>query len=121
MTLLLLAVICASHQLTPFMMLIAITVLTLSGCVWPSRLPLITAVVLALWLAYPASAYLVGHPPRSDVGLQAATKANVVNRMSGTPGHVLVVQLRMVLTLVLWALAAAGVTVTGAKGVWTSG
>jgi hypothetical protein len=107
-TLLLVAVICASHQLTPFMVLIAITALTLSGRVWPSRLPLIIGVVLALWLVYPASAYLIGHPPLAHAGLQAATQANVVDRMSGTAGHMLVVQLRVGLTLVLWALAAAG-------------
>jgi hypothetical protein len=107
-TLLLVAVICASHQLTPFMVLIAITALTLSGRVWPSRLPLIIGVVLALWLVYPASAYLIGHPPLAHGGLQAATEANVVDRMSGTAGHMLVVQLRVGLTLVLWALAAAG-------------
>ena len=106
--LLLVTVICASHQLTPFMVLIAITALTLSGRVWPSRLPLITAVVLTLWLVYPASAYLIGNPPLAEAGLQAATAANVVDRLSGTAGHVLVVQVRIVLTLVLWALAAAG-------------
>ncbi len=106
--LLLVTVICASHQLTPFMALIAITALTLSGRVWPSRLPLITAVVLTLWLVYPASAYLIGNPPLAEAGLQAATEANVIDRLSGTAGHVLVVQVRIVLTLVLWALAAAG-------------
>ena len=106
--LLLVAVICASHQLTPFMVLIAVTALTLSGRVWPSRLPLITVVVLTLWLVYPASAYLIGNPPLADAGLLAATDANVVDRLGGTAGHVLVVQVRIVLTLVLWALAAAG-------------
>ncbi|WP_310163325.1 glycosyltransferase [Arthrobacter sp. BE255] len=107
-TLLLVTVICASHQLTPFLVLITITALTLSGRVWPSRLPLITAVLLALWLAYPASAYLAANPPLADGGLLAAIEANVVDRVSGTPGHVLVVQARVVLTLVLWALAVAG-------------
>jgi hypothetical protein len=107
-TLLLVAVICASHQLTPFMVLIAITALTLSGRVWPSRLPLIAVVLLTLWLAYPASAYLIGNPPLAEAGLQGATEANVLDRLSGTAGHVLVVQVRIVLTLVLWALAAAG-------------
>jgi hypothetical protein len=107
-TVLLVTVICASHQLTPFMVLIAITALTLSGRVWPSRLPLITAIVLTLWLVYPASAYLIGNPPLAEAGLQAATEANVLDRLSGTAGHVLVVQVRVVLTLVLWALAAAG-------------
>lgn len=107
-TLLLVAVICASHQLTPFLVLIAMTALTLSGRVWPSRLPLITAVVLALWLVYPASAYLVGHPPLADAGLQGAVEANVVDRVSGSAGHMLAVQLRVGLTVVLWALATAG-------------
>ena len=107
-TLLLVAVICASHQLTPFMMLIAITALTLSGRVWPGRLPLITVVLLTLWLAYPASAYLIGNPPLAEAGLQGATEANVIDRLGGTAGHVLVVQGRIVLTLVLWALAAVG-------------
>jgi hypothetical protein len=106
--LLLVAVICASHQLTPFMMLIAMTALSLSGRLWSSRLPLITAVVLVLWLVYPASAYLIGHPPLEDAGFQGAVAANVVDRVTGTPGHSLVVKVRMVLTLVLWVLAAAG-------------
>ena len=108
MTLVLVAVICASHQLTPFMLLMAIAALTLSGRVWTSRLPLIIAVMLSLWLAYPASAYLAGHPPLAEAGLEAAAEANIVDRLSGTAGHVLVVQLRVVLTVVLWALAAAG-------------
>ena len=107
-TLLLVVVISASHQLTPFMVLIAVTALTLSGRVWASRLPLIIAVVLALWLAYPASAYLDGHPPLADAGLQAATQANIVDRVIGTPGHLFVVQVRMLLTAVLWVLALAG-------------
>ncbi|MBT2547039.1 glycosyltransferase [Arthrobacter sp. ISL-65] len=107
-TLLLITVIVASHQLTPFMLLIGVTALTLSGRVWPSRLPLITIVVLTLWLAYPASAYLLGHPPLADAGLEAATEANVLDRVRGTDGHVLVVQVRALLTLVLWGLAAAG-------------
>lgn len=107
-TLLLIVIICASHQLTPFMVLIALTGLTLSGRLWPSRLPLIAGIVLVLWLVYPASTYLAGHPPLADAGLPTAIQANVVDRTNGTPGHVLVVQVRMVLTLVLWALAAVG-------------
>lgn len=107
-TLLLIVVICASHQLTPFMVLIALTALTLSGRLWPSRLPLIAGVVLVLWLVFPASTYLAGHPPLADAGLQTAIEANVVDRTNGTPGHLLVVQVRMGLTLLLWALAAVG-------------
>ena len=105
---LLIAVICASHQLTPFMLLMVITVLTLSGYVWPGRLPLIAGIVLVLWLIYPASTYLAGHPPMEDAGLTAAVESNVAERVSGTPGHVFVVQVRVVLTVLLWILAAVG-------------
>jgi hypothetical protein len=107
-TLLLIVVISASHQLTPFMVLIALTALTLAGRVWPGRLVLIAGVVLVLWLAYPASTYLAGHPPLADAGLQTAIESNVVDRTNGTAGHVLVVQIRMALTLLLWTLAAIG-------------
>jgi hypothetical protein len=107
-TLLLVIVICASHQLTPFLALITITALTLSGRVWPSRLPLIIGLVLALWLVYPASSYLAGNPPLAEGGLLAAIDANLVDRVAGTAGHVFVVQVRVLLTLVLWALATAG-------------
>ncbi|TLM84188.1 glycosyltransferase [Pseudarthrobacter sp. NamE5] len=114
--LLLIPVITASHQLTPFMLLIVITTLTLSGRVWPSRLPLIAGVVLVLWLVYPASTYLAGHPPIEDAGLQIAAEANVVERVSGTAGHLLVVQLRVVLTVVLWVLAAVGAVLAWRRG-----
>lgn len=107
-TLLLIVVITASHQLTPFMVVIALTALTLSGRVWTNRLPLIAGVVLMLWLVYPASAYLGGHPPLADAGLQTAIQANLLDRTSGTPGHLLVVQVRIGLTVLLWALAAWG-------------
>jgi hypothetical protein len=65
-------------------------------------------VVLVLWFVYPASAYLAGHPPIEDAGFQGAVATNVVERVGGTPGHLLVVQLRVGLTVVLWLLAAAG-------------
>ena len=115
-TLLLITVINASHQLTPFMLLIVITVLTLSGRVWPSRLPLIAGLVLMLWLVYPASTYLAGHPLLEDVGLEIAAEANVVERVSGTPGHLLAVQIRVGLTLLLWALAAVGAVLDWRRG-----
>lgn len=105
---LLVVVISASHQLSPFMLLTAIAALTLTGRVWPGRLSLITAIVLVLWLVYPASTYLVGHPPMEDAGLSDAVQSNVAERVSGTPGHVFVVQVRVVLTVVLWALAGLG-------------
>ena len=107
--LLLIPVVVASHQLTPFMLLLALGVLTLTGRVWVPGLVVIAVVVLGLWLAFPASSYLVGHPPLAGLDLDSTASANVSQRLTGTPGHVVVVRIRLVLAGALWMLAAAGV------------
>ena len=77
----------ASHQLTPFMLLVALLALVLVGRSWAPGLPVLLGLMLAIWLAYRASSYLVGHPPLRDTGLGAATSAGVIDRLGGTPGH----------------------------------
>lgn len=114
--LLLVIVICASHQLTPFMLLVAVMALTLSGRTWAQGLPLLVMMVLGVWLAYPASTYLLGHPPLTDLGMESATSANVTDRLSGTPGHVVVVQVRMGLSVLMWVLAVVGVFLERRRG-----
>lgn len=103
------AVITASHQLTPFMLLVSATALVAVGRCWSSRFPLLLAVLLVIWLVYPASAYLAGHPPLDGAGLDTAAAANLDSRLQGTPGHLDVVHLRMALTGVIWALAVVGI------------
>ena len=107
--LLLVAVISASHQLTPFMLVVALFALTVSGRVWAPGLLLLALVVLGIWLAYPASSYLLGHPPLADIGLGQSATANVAERVAGTPGHLLVVRIRMGLAALLWLVAVVGV------------
>ena len=103
------AVITASHQLTPFMLLASATALVAVGRCWSSRFPLLLAVMLVIWLVYPASAYLAGHPLLDGSGMDAGAAANLNNRLQGTPGHLDVVHLRMALTGVIWALAVVGI------------
>jgi hypothetical protein len=103
------AVITASHQLTPFMLLVSATALVAVGRCYSSRFPLLLAVLVVIWLAYPASAYLAGHPLLNGSGLDVAATANLNARMQGTPGHLDVVHLRMALTGVIWALAVVGI------------
>lgn len=114
--LLLVIVICASHQLTPVMLVVAIIALTLSGRIWTPGLPLLAMMALGIWLVFPASAYLIGHPVLGDIGLESAKAANVTDRLSGTPGHVVVVQLRMGLAVLMWVLAAIGVLIERRRG-----
>ena len=113
---LLVVVISASHQLTPFMLLVAVVALTLSGRTWSPGLALLAVMIVGIWLAYPASAYLIGHPPLGDVGIQSAAEANVNDRLAGTAGHVLVVQIRMGLSVLMWVLAAIGVLLERRRG-----
>ena len=76
----------ASHQLSPFMLLVAVAALVVLGRSWAPGLPVLLGLMLAIWLAYPASSYLVGHPPLRDTGLGAATSASVIGRLGGTAG-----------------------------------
>jgi hypothetical protein len=105
-----------SHQLTPFMLLTAVTLLVATGRVWASALPLVIAVMVVVWLAYPASAYLAGHPPLFINGVEAAAAANVSERLAGAPGHVFVVRVRILFTGAIWFLAALGVLIAHKRG-----
>ena len=103
---LLAACLVATHQLTPFMLLVALTGLTVVGRSRAVNLPLVLMIMLACWLAYPASAYLAGHPVlmvETD-----AVAANLNDRLEGTPGHLLANQIRMALTASMWGLATIG-------------
>jgi len=113
---LLAGVVVVSHQLTPFMLLLAVTALVVTGRSWTSTLPLIIGVMVILWLAYPASTYLAGHPPLFVNGVESTAAANVSERMAGSPGHVYIVQVRMLLTASIWVLAAAGAVIARRRG-----
>ncbi len=102
------AVMIVSHQLSPFMLLGAVTLLALSGRLWVPHLPVLLGVLAVLWLATGASFYLAGHPVLFVADVGQSTGANVVQRVTGSPGHLQVVQLRVGMTAVALALAALG-------------
>jgi hypothetical protein len=111
----LLAVVSGSHQLTPFMLVMALLALTIAGRLWAPGLTVLALLAVGLWLAYPASPYLMGHPPLEDIGLGPAS-ATVTERVAGSPGHVDVVRLRMVLAGLLWVAAVAGIIADRRRG-----
>jgi hypothetical protein len=101
----------ASHQLTPFAILGAVTALTLLKRTQLPGLPVLVAVCIGLWISYMTVAYLAGHLVGllNDIAAPAeAASANVTRRLSGSPGHVFIVQFRLVMTLGFWLLAALG-------------
>jgi len=103
------AVMIASHQLTPFALLLAVGALVLVGRSATPRLPLVLLLILAAWLILPASAYLDGHPVAANAGdLAAVADKNLTSRISGSPERLLVLRLRMIVTAAVWLLAAVG-------------
>lgn len=105
--LLLCAAVVASHQLTPVMVIVSLGALALLRRSWAPWLPVVVGVLLVLWLAYPASTYLAGHPPFGAESSGVVT-ANVTERLAGSLGHVYVQRVRMALTAALWGLALVG-------------
>jgi hypothetical protein len=109
--LLLVATMISSHQLTPFALTFGIGALVLVGWCRVQLLPVIVLLATLTWLGYGASAYVAGHGAmlEEQVGAVASIfDQTVANRLSGTPGHTLVVRLRLLETAALWLLAAAG-------------
>lgn len=102
------------HQLTPFAALLSVGLLVLARRCSARGMPALMAVMIVAWLVFMAVAYLNGNLERLLAGigdLGAAASENVSGRVTGSPGHELVVTLRLALTGGLWLLAAIGALV----------
>lgn len=98
-----------THQLTPFAILVAVAALDLAGRCQFRALPAIALVLTVTWVLFAAGEYMNGHLDtlKEDVGqLGATVSANVGSRVSGSDDHLVVTRLRLVFSVLLWALAA---------------
>ncbi len=106
------AAIVTGHQLTPVPV-----ILTVSGLILFARLETrflvgIMIVLLAAWIAYMTTAYLEGHANAltgSFGEISQNLSYGVTQRVSGSHGHELIVEIRLFATIAIWLLAAAGV------------
>jgi hypothetical protein len=101
----------ASHQLTPFAILIGVAVLVGMGECTARGLPTLMAVILTLWIIFVARGYISGHLGQLVAGvgdITSATSANLTARISGSAQHLLVVRERLLLSAALWLLALLG-------------
>lgn len=106
-----LATIVASHQLTPFAVLIAVTALVVFKRCSATRLPLMIAVLIGTWSAFMAVAYFKGHLASltSNVGaVEQNVQTSVGGRLHGSPDHLLVLYARLAMTAAVWGLAFLG-------------
>ena len=101
----------ASHQLTPFAIIGGLLLMVIAGRLRLWGLPLLMVVLVSTWLVFMATTFLDGRLAAllADVGRPDQFAAsNVAGRLQGSPGHLLVVQARLLFTLGIWLLAFLG-------------
>jgi len=103
----------ASHQLTPFMLVLLFVALWLVGRTPHWQLAVGTAALVGLWLVVPAWPFVSGHVTDILGGLgSGGAGANLGNRVaSGSADHKLVVTARLLQSAGVWLLAGLGVVV----------
>jgi hypothetical protein len=109
--LLVVAAIVASHQLTPFAIILATGGLAITGWCRLRRLPVIMLLMTLLWLGYMAAIYLRGHLGAllTQAGsLSASLGESVGSRLHGSPGHHTIVLIRLTIIAFIGALALIG-------------
>jgi hypothetical protein len=109
--LLMFCAITVSHPLTPFFVLAATTVLALTRRTTLRTLPILLVVILGIWFSYGAVDYWSGHLQElvSQVGaINQAVQSNVVSRLQGDAGRLIVQGARLGLTAAVGLLAGIG-------------
>lgn len=104
------AAIVPSHQLTPFAVLAAVTLLVITRQLPRPGLAVLMGVMLATWIGYMTINYLSGHFSSAFnlIGPGESATVNVQGRLQGTPEHLIVVRVRVAMALLLWVLAVSG-------------
>ena len=95
------------HQLTPFAVLAATAGLYLLGRIRMWALPVAMALMIGIWFSYMADGYLSGRLAEliAQIGGGQAINANVTSRLSGSAEHATVVRVRLLVSMLVWALA----------------
>ena len=105
------AVIVSSHQLTPLMLLLALTALVVFQRINLRHLPLVVAVLTAGWIAYGAVGFLRGNLywVVDSIGqAQNNASATLINLGSASHGQVVVAEVDRALSVLVLGLAFVG-------------
>lgn len=100
-----------SHQLTPFAALLCVGLLVIFNRIKPHSLPILMAAMALSWTCFMAVAYFAGHLDALVATIGAVNQnvqRGVVDRLRGSPDHLLVVRARLVMSLAVIALAFGG-------------
>lgn len=109
-----------SHPLTPFFTMASVAALAVFGRITPRWLPVLMGAMTAGWAVFMAQPYLAGHLPSilSDIGqFRGAITSNVTSRVvEGNPEHILISEIRVIMTFIIWVLAFAGAVLRLGRG-----
>ncbi|HEX5504969.1 MAG TPA: hypothetical protein VFW96_20295 [Thermomicrobiales bacterium] len=108
---LLFVAIASSHQLTPFMTILAVGALVLVRRCGARGLPLLLAVITATWVSYMAVAFLNGnlHWIIESIGtLNQNADSNLIDLAQASPGQAFVAVVDRLLSAGIWGLALLG-------------
>ncbi len=100
-----------SHPLTPFFVLSSVTALVVFRRCAPFWLPILMAVMTGAWIILMTQAFLAGHYSWLTGGfgnIFSAFSANVSDRVGGSPEHIFIAKIRLVMTFFIWGLAIVG-------------
>lgn len=101
-----------SHPLTPFFTIASVAALAIFGRCTPRWLPILMGVMTVAWAILMAQTYIVGHLADVIGGIgqfRIAFSDNVTSRvLQGNPEHTFIVDLRLMMTFFIWALAFLG-------------
>jgi hypothetical protein len=101
-----------SHPLTPFVVLASVTTLVIFRRCTPRWLPILMAIMTGAWIIFMTRVFLTGHLSwvTGDFGQVSSTiTANVTDRViQGSPEHIFIATIRVIMTAALWGLAFAG-------------
>jgi hypothetical protein len=108
----------ASHQLTPLIAVLAVSLLVLVARLRPWWLPVAMAGMTMLWFALVAGDFLSAHTYLiGDVGQRPDTAVSAgLSDLDTAPGQVVVAVTSRVLSAALWSLAVAGLVVRWRRG-----
>jgi hypothetical protein len=113
------SVIVSGHQLTPFVSLVSVAALVVLRLCPMRGLLIAMTVMVAGWILYQGWAFFSGHllAVINNIGrLDQDLNTTVSDRVTGSPGHIFVVHMRLVASLTLWMLASIGAVLRLRRG-----
>ena len=114
------ALVVFGHPLTPFFVLASVTTLVIFRRCTPRWLPILMAIMTGAWIIFMAQAYLVGHlyDVTGNLGqVSNVITASVTDRViEGSPEHIFVVVMRVIMTAAIWGLAFVGAVLRLRRG-----